>query len=325
MKITNRQGLPESIVEAVRNDPYDRGLSDITVTELVGPPQIRRLVKQHWNELEEDCSERIWALFGQAVHAILERSDPGDIVEQRFYAWAGNPSVLVGGQVDRYCPHAKRVSDYKVTSVWAVVYGRPEWERQLNVLAWLMRQNGHEVRELETVAILRDWSRIKARYESGYPTGPVARIKRNLWSPEDQKKFVDIRLAMHQRTDVPCTAEDRWATDDVYALMKLGAKGQMPKRATRLFDSEAELLAWARENNYSINVPILANTNGKIPATIQVREAESKRCLDYCPVAEYCQQWRDIQREEQLKNAHPSARKKPVQAAQDPAKGGAGA
>ena len=57
--------------------------------------------------------------------------------------------------------------DYKVTSVWAVIFGKIEWERQLNCYAWLFRQKkeniGKSVGSLKICAILRDWNRRDAR------------------------------------------------------------------------------------------------------------------------------------------------------------------
>ena len=79
MKITNKAGLPEAIVQAVRADPYDKGAARFSVTELIGPPIIRLLHQQHDDEVEEDAADRIWSLFGSAVHGILERAASSEI------------------------------------------------------------------------------------------------------------------------------------------------------------------------------------------------------------------------------------------------------
>src|SRR5258706_69449 len=68
--VTNKHGLPDAIVRAVLNDPYDRGDADFTVTQLLQPPQLARLTQA--NPIPEDVSDRIWALLGHAVHVILE-------------------------------------------------------------------------------------------------------------------------------------------------------------------------------------------------------------------------------------------------------------
>jgi len=64
MKLTNKFNLPDPIVNAVQNQGYTPGSSDITVTQLIQPPLIRQLNKKHWDDIEEDASDRVWALFG---------------------------------------------------------------------------------------------------------------------------------------------------------------------------------------------------------------------------------------------------------------------
>ena len=84
MKITNNTGLPGAIVEAIKNDEFTPGRSDITVTQLIGPPRIRVLKKQHGSEIIEDASNMIFALMGKAVHGILEKAEPSAVVEERL-------------------------------------------------------------------------------------------------------------------------------------------------------------------------------------------------------------------------------------------------
>ena len=120
MQITNHADLPEAIVEAIRRDPYDPGDCDISVTRLIGPPQLRILERRHADEIEEDASDRIWALVGQIGHRILERAEAEALAETRLFAQAGGWTV--SGQFDRMVllPDGT-LQDYKFTSVWACV------------------------------------------------------------------------------------------------------------------------------------------------------------------------------------------------------------
>ena len=70
---TNRAELPQAIVDAVKNDSYSKGEADISVTELLLLPRLAALREKHANEIVEDESDRIWSLFGQAMHTVLER------------------------------------------------------------------------------------------------------------------------------------------------------------------------------------------------------------------------------------------------------------
>lgn len=69
---TNKLNLPESFVKAVTIDKH-RVYGDISVTQLIDSPRIRVLRKQHDEEI--DVSTMQWALFGTAMHTVLERSE----------------------------------------------------------------------------------------------------------------------------------------------------------------------------------------------------------------------------------------------------------
>ena len=85
MKLTNNYGAPDSIVDAVRNDPYTKDGADFSITELIKPPQIRRLWKKHEDDITVDVREQIWKLLGTGVHAAIERADSKGTKEQRFF------------------------------------------------------------------------------------------------------------------------------------------------------------------------------------------------------------------------------------------------
>ena len=88
MRLTNKHNLPEVFVRVLSKPTYSKGKADLSVTELLQPPQLVQLVKKHWDDLEEDVSDKISALFGTAVHVVLEMAnDKKDmIVEERIHA-----------------------------------------------------------------------------------------------------------------------------------------------------------------------------------------------------------------------------------------------
>jgi len=83
--------------------------------------------------------------------------------EERLFAEVAGWTV--SGQFDRMLLFPDgTLQDYKFTSVWAVPDGcKPEWERQLNALRYLAACNGYRIARLQIVAILRDWSKGKAK------------------------------------------------------------------------------------------------------------------------------------------------------------------
>jgi hypothetical protein len=281
MNLTNTLGLPDALVEAVRNDAYSPGSSDITATQLIGAPRLRLLLKRHGEGLTEDASDRIWSLMGQAVHAVLQRAGGDELAslrERRLYGDVGG--VKVGGQFDHLDLRNGTLSDYKTCSVWAVVLGdKPEWEAQLNVLAWLCRLNGHEVKALEIVAILRDWSKRDAGIKADYPQAQVARIKVPLWDHAEAARYVAERVKLHVDAALmdeppPCSASERWEKPTTWAAMKPGAK-----RALRVLPDEAALKTW------------IATEGPNVPRfDIVKRPGESTRCKNYCAALPVCKQ-----------------------------------
>lgn len=268
MLITNLHGLPDALVRAVKNDPYQGG-GDISVTKLIDAPQRRTLYLKYRSAVVEDVSERIWSLLGQAVHTVLERAEKTGLSEKRMFheidGW------VVSGQFDRLDLHDGILEDYKVTTTYKA-NGSVDWERQLNCLRWLCEHNGHTVKELRVVAIFRDWSKAKATRDSSYPQRPVGTISVPLWTMADAEAYVRERLSLHAASEagesVPCSPEERWYEGTKYAVQKVGAK-----RAWRVYDSEEDV--------------------GVVPPGYELikREGAYRRCAEYCEVAPFCAQW----------------------------------
>jgi hypothetical protein len=269
--LTNIHGLPQSIVDAVTNDPYVGG-GDISTTKLIDSPRVRVLGGKHKDQITVDVSERVWALLGQAVHTILERAglrQEGVITEERLYADVDGWQV--SGQVDTLHLASQKLSDFKVTTVWKKG-GSDSWTRQLNVLRWLAHKNGHTINTLEVIGIFRDFRKSEALRDPSYPQAAIQTIPVPLWSLEETEDYVRERVAIHRAAsngiDIQCTDEERWMSPSKFALMKDGAK-----RAVRVAD-HAEDLGEVMEGY-----------------TIIERKGEAKRCAMYCDVAAFCTQW----------------------------------
>ena len=250
------------------------------MTRLIDAPQIRLLTREHWAEIEEDASERIWALLGQAVHTILERAETQALTEERLFAEIEGWSI--SGQFDRlaYFPTRGLLQDYKVTSAWSVLDGpRPEWARQLNALRYLATKHGYPVSRLQVVAILRDWSRGKALSGGNYPQAHVVTLEVPVWPMHQTDTYLRERVHLHRLAEYQqarggampeCTPEERWERLPTFAVRKAGRK-----TAVRVFDTEAEAQALA------------ATLSG---GYVEIRPGASVRCADYCAVRGFCAQ-----------------------------------
>jgi hypothetical protein len=203
MKLTNRYGIPETIVRAIADDEYDKGDSVLSVTQLIAPPRIVVLQSLNEHNLESDVVDRVPSLLGTAVHKIIEKGSkdiPGHIVEERLFAEINGWKI--SGAVDLQIDNGDgtwSINDYKVTSVYSVLSNKPEWEQQLNCYAYLAYQShGRRITSLKIVAILRDWQRKQAGFKPDYPASQIAVVDIPVWTPEQQEAYIMERVALHQ-------------------------------------------------------------------------------------------------------------------------------
>lgn len=273
MKITNKLNLPSSLVKAVENDDYKPGDADYSVSMLLNPPLINHLYVQHKTELTEDVSDRLYALMGQAMHAIIERADD-QLTEKRLYMEI--EGTKISGQPDRLVVIFGKLQDYKFCSVWEAIYGmKPEREQQLNIYAELLRQNGYEVKQIQIVQLFRDWSATKADITSGYPEAQINVVNVKLWESEKTLDFIRERIKLQQDENYICNSEDRWRKGEKWAVMKLNRKS-----AVRLHDSIAsanEHLSTLDDKYYKEHRPGIDN-----------------RCKRYCPVRNFCKYNKEV-------------------------------
>jgi len=284
MKITNKFNLPETFLSFARDGKYDKGQSDISITTLIDAPRVNILKQQRTDDIEADVSDMIWPLFGTAVHHMLESATPAGNVtmEERLFVNINN--WVVSGQIDHQEEHGGMIyiSDYKVTSVWSVIYGKEDWVRQLNCYAHMVRlAKGKDVGGVRIIAILRDWQRREAQFKPDYPQSPVAVVEIPLWDAAKAQAYMEERVHLHQDAQmiwdtreavVECSDEERWTKPDTWAVMKNGAK-----RATKVFDNEADAKAHADS---------LGRAYGMVK-----RPGGRTRCEQYCSVSEFCTQW----------------------------------
>lgn len=209
--LTNKYNLPSPIVRAIENDGYDAGNSDITVTQLIGPPMIRYLRNKYRHEITEDAISCLWRLLGQCMHTVLERgaNSANEISERRLYVDA--KGWKIGGQFDLLALENGILTDYKLTSVYSAIYPKQEWHMQLQVLGYILRANGYDVKYLQSCLLLRDWRPGGAQQMAGYPDVQFKIHHYAIQSLSTVERYINERLELHGQ-DPPrlCTVEERW-------------------------------------------------------------------------------------------------------------------
>ena len=297
MKITNNFGMPQPFVDFAINDKYSKGKADISVTSLIDSPKIRLMKDKYDDQIEVDAVDMVWALFGTAVHSVLEKSKQSDdiITEERLYKEVDG--WVLSGAIDRQefvsnddGSRTVNIIDYKVTSVWSVIYGKPEWENQLNCYAYLASKTN--VGSLKICAILRDWNRRDAEKKEDYPKAPIVFVDIPLWDKSKTEEYIKDRIRIHQEAQISfdlnedvglCSDEDMWKKNDTWAVKK---KGQ--KSAIRVLDSEEEANNYIDWHNETDQV-----YTKKTDLEIEFRSGEYTRCGNYCSVADFCNQYKE--------------------------------
>jgi hypothetical protein len=291
MKITNHLGMPDPLAAAVTyfSQRRDRSeIGDFSVTELLGPPQQHQLQLKHYDEIEEDVSDSVYALFGHGIHHLMEIHSPSDVlVEKRLsvkIGLPGSPSVKISGKFD-LVDNQKTIVDYKVSSVWEALNGlKEERTQQLNCYDYLCYQNSIDIHHASVVMIFRDWSKMNVSRDSGHPKRQVQIFPVTLWTREEQHNFLLKRIALHLEARaaaengqdiVECTKTERWAKPTLYAVSRKDRQ-----KAVKLCESQEDADAY-----------IKAIKKDREKHYVETRLGADTRCINYCRVNQFCPQF----------------------------------
>jgi hypothetical protein len=282
MKITNKYNVPETLMALATKEYYSKGKADFSVTEIISPPQIQRLRKKHYEQIEQDVSDMLWSLLGSALHVVAERGQTENhITEERLHVEI--EGVVLSGAIDlqKTTESGIVITDYKFTSAWAIRQDKFEWEAQQNIYAWLVSKAKNEkVSGVQICALIRDWSRREAAVKADYPPAPIQVLELPLWPLEKTEAYIRERLEAHRNAKVAddwgdalpeCTEEERWIRTTQYAVKREGRK-----TAIRVLDSEEEAKELAEKEK----------------GFVEIRKGEAIRCVNnFCGVNQWCSQY----------------------------------
>ena len=235
MKITNKMNLPLAFVEMAKSD-YTPTPKRYSATALLKGIREVILERRHGEEIEQDVSDMIWLLFGTAVHSVLEHQTEGATEFKETYVEMPVGDYKVSGRFDLYDAATQTITDYKTCSVWKVVHNDfDDWKKQLLIYAAIMNYTGFPVKRGQIVAMMKDHSKSKAKFDPTYPQFPVLQIRFDF----SDKDFEGINAFIRERLmqisaaeklpddELPvCTLEERFNSGDKYAVMR---KGRSPR------------------------------------------------------------------------------------------------
>lgn len=279
MKYTNKHSLPDVIFDVVTKKRYDNK-GTLSATTLIQSPKISLLTKRHWDELEQDISDNIWMLFGSAVHNIFEKDVKEGETEKRLYTELKGKKI--SGMFDLL--HNDILTDYKVPSVWSIIFNNNKWTEQLNIYKYLCEMNGIKVKKMQVIAILRDWQKSRAEKDADYPQLPI--VVKEIFPYENTEEFVTRLVERYNEADkladddIPvCSEKDRWTTENVYAVYK-----NKNKTATKLCKTMEEA------DKFIVNM----KKQYKDDFRIELRKGIDKRCEKYCGVNKFCNYYKGL-------------------------------
>lgn len=293
-KITNKLNLPQTLYNLANKDRYSRGKSRVSVTQLIDSPRIRMLREEYDDKIEVDVSELVWPLIGQALHYVVEQgADNTHMPEERLFMDVNGWTISGGIDLQTVGEDADGVfqvviSDYKLTSAWAIIHNKIDWERQLNCYAHLVEKTKrYKVTGLEIIGVCRDWNRHEAGSKEGYPVAPITRIPQRLWGEAERASYIEARVALHQEAErlhawgeglTECSDEERWFRPGKLAITKEGRQ-----KALKLFDAHERDLAeaYAKENK----------------AKVEERPGQNTRCESFCSISQWCDQFQKLKGE----------------------------
>ncbi len=288
MIITNNMDLPAPFVR-MAEDHYEIKPKRYSVTTLLKPVREILLGRRYNDVIEQDCSDMIWALFGQATHAVLEKYSVGktEFAEEKLEYKLEN-GYTVSGVIDLYDMEKSEVVDYKTASVWKVIKRDfDDWRKQGLMYAWLLRKNGLPCDNVIFYAILKDHSASKAKREADYPKSNIFKYEFPITDAAVSeidgfiRDKIDEIIANEDKPDdeLPlCSPDDRWNDGDKFAVMRKGRK-----TALRVLDSENEAELYKMNNGGDY---------------IEKRTGEDMKCNDYCRCCTKCGYWQSTHTEE---------------------------
>jgi hypothetical protein len=267
-----------------------------SVTELMKGTKEIILTRIFWNELEQDCSDMAWTVFGTAVHKVMEGHEgEQELAEERVSMpiHTAYGTKYISGGFDLYNADTKILTDYKTTGVFSYLMklkegSDSEWAKQLRIYWLILGRSGFPVKAVRNVIFLKDWSKTMAKRDRSYPQTPVVTVNYSFSEVFNSEVAAgmeeDISAKITEILDykdlpeeqIPdCSKHERWERDECWAVKKEGRK-------TAVKRCEKEWQA----------TEMVKNLGPK--HFVEHRPGISVKCMDYCSCSEKCSFYQNL-------------------------------
>lgn len=302
-KIQKTQPLENIIVwqrvAEMEKERYSKS-GDYSVTDLINPPRVVHLKKRYGHKVSPPLDGMVASSLGTAIHEYFEKYLELWCDKHDYDGYALEEQVQVERQgrkiSGRYdIREGSRLYDLKSIKVWKLIFDPDlvEYHEQQNLYRLLIKLDKQiEIKELNIVAIYKDWQEGNAKRDRAYPQQQIIEYALNMWTYEEAEQFLDHKLAELIRCeeladeDLPvCSRDERWERHQGGEAIHYGIlKNRKAKRATKVVKG-GDLDAAIRVAN-----GLKGMTKDSV---IEVRYAMPKRCQKYCDVNEYCSFWQE--------------------------------
>ena len=283
------------ILKWYNHSKYIRIGSDVSVTELMDSPQIVHLRERHRPKLTvTELDDIIPALMGTGLHNVLqsylrtEANTTGKwLIERKMVSVVDG--IRIAGKFDAL-RDLKHMYDIKTAATWKYIFGgTSDYEKQLNMYDYMMRQDGFNIETLTIFMVFKDWAGGKI-WEKGYPQNRQVIIPIKKWDNLLQEAYIKGRVdgwvqakALPDNKLPKCTPSERWAEKEVFKLYRT----KTAKRATKVCETATGAKSYqdvCRTNDKK------AWANSYI---VPFHPKPWKRCESWCSVKDYCHQYKN--------------------------------
>jgi len=332
MTITNLKGLPLPIVAAIQNDDHISQGSDIGAATVASPVRQVALRRKHRSEITEDASERIWSLFGTAIHEVLYQAgkDQGDErrkIDDALAIVRSLPSSIEVANAERALLRMQEVYDPAPQPFQTFIEER--WE--MEVLGWKVAARCDHV-TLDGDGTLTDykvssvWSvkdgeakpewvaqlnvtRLCGKVAAGIdPRKLQATVFLRDWRKNERLRYGEEYPELQVAT-VPVPL---WSDEECMRYLTERVALHQAARLTAMLGGTLDECTpeerWAKPTTYAVckktnkNATRVYDTRAKADIhaaeqpdlEVRVRPGESTRCAQYCEVLPFCDQGQRI-------------------------------